>query len=68
MICYENSLFSSFLKGEPAVSPRILTNRIYDALVSGFDNNFRLKLYYGHSKYIQKVVEEMSAKYASIAK
>lgn len=56
MICYENSLFSSFLKGETVVSPQILSNRLYDALVSGFDNNFRLKLYYSQSKYIQKVV------------
>ena len=63
IICRENDMFTSIIKGEMTVTPSELSERLLEAIISGYDDVSRVKIFYSNNPYIQELIKLFSVRF-----
>ena len=63
ILCRENDMFTSIVKGEMTVTPSEMSDRLLEAVISGYEDISRIKIFYSNNPYIQELIKLFSIRF-----
>ena len=56
-------MFTSIVKGEMTVTPSEMSDRLLEAVISGYEDISRIKIFYSNNPYIQELIKLFSIRF-----